>query len=655
MQTALYARELLLTMSENKQYINQQLFMDQEDNQEGIQSQDTMQEGISAALSAKFSSALDDETNEVPFLDPNSDTQNLSSTIFNGIDLSKPVVYDAFLDEIILLLQRCTSYWRMIIGKSLSMNILSSSTIPSISSLEYSLKEHHQLFDAVKEIGNKYSALENSYIQSGINKAIILEEMIDDGIQGASIDLTDIHIPVSTTSNPNPIINDTINDLHKQYNTTTTGKGALLSTFVEDTFYVLQKAAKRALASGNAEVTAAVLNSIVATIQERIGNELELRFRLALATEPNEITKVSNTMTSIQIDCYNTIRNNVMVSSAVRNAPHYITEYATIGCTNNQGLIKTDNNLSSNEVFSSPNKGSNTMVFRSPNDPSGSALAISTPPTGTSTSSSSSSSFGGRQGLKFTEEIAIICLICNNLQLAAECTIRLQKLIENEIYQIFQDTKELQKVRNSLNGLQDCVIQLRKLLETSLSTVVTRLTPRLRSALNMFEGASSLIQYELNENTFNINSTSNTTLNAFITEFLPTLGTILGPYQYGLTPSLAYHLINKIIIYINKQLEPRLRRKRFNQFGGLQLDNDIRLLINFFYLRIPYQYIRNKFLRLLQFSQLINMEIPQEIYEYWGNNNNQNIIPWEYSAEEVKTILLLRSDFVPSEIHQLQL
>jgi hypothetical protein len=61
-----------------------------------------------------------------------------------------------------------------------------------------------------------------------------------------------------------------------------------------------------------------------------------------------------------------------------------------------------------------------------------------------------------------------------------------------------------------------------------VSVLLTRLTPRLRTALNVFEGQSSLIQYELSEEAF---AAGEEGYNAFSTEFLPVLSSILAPYQ----------------------------------------------------------------------------------------------------------------------------
>lgn len=236
--------------------------------------------------------------------------------------------------------------------------------------------------------------------------------------------------------------------------------------------------------------------------------------------------------------------------------------------------------------------------------------------------------------------------------------------------------RELSKLRASLSGLVDVSTALRKQLDGGVSALATRLTPRLRSALNVFEGASSLIQYELTEEAFANTQASDDAItpgavsaNAFTAEFLPVLAAVLAPYQYSLTPSLAIALVTKVAVYVAKQLEPRIRRKRFNQLGGIQFDADMRALAAFFAARSSRR-VRDKFARLLHMAALLNLDAPAEIPAYIVASSNpaapsggssgsgggsSGIAGWQLSAEEVKAVASLRSDWAPADIARLQL
>ena len=122
--------------------------------------------------------------------------------------------------------------------------------------------------------------------------------------------------------------------------------------------------------------------------------------------------------------------------------------------------------------------------------------------------------------------------------------------------------------------------------------------------------------------------------------------------QYALTPALANAVLTKVATFVAKQLEPRIRRKRINQLGGLQFDSDMRALTGFFALRSGRR-IRSRFTRLLQMAQLLTLESPTEVLEYWGPNSG--VVPWELSADEVRSTLALRTDFLPHEIARLKL
>lgn len=122
--------------------------------------------------------------------------------------------------------------------------------------------------------------------------------------------------------------------------------------------------------------------------------------------------------------------------------------------------------------------------------------------------------------------------------------------------------------------------------------------------------------------------------------------------QYALTPALAHAVLTKVATYVAKQLEPRIRRKRVNQLGGLQFDSDMRALASFFAVRSGRR-IRARFARLLQMAQLLTLETPAEVLEYWGPN--AGVVPWELSAEEVRSTLALRTDFSPQDVMRLRL
>lgn len=685
LHAALVAREVLLSTADNPAAMKAQSASWMDDQAAQHEHGDDTR-GISAAKVSRYLAALEDDRNDAPFGALPADSTTTST--INGADLSSPMVYDTFLDETALILQRCASYWRLVLGRAGEADAgagrssaSEAAAVVTPREVEAAVRSAHKLLDAVAELGSKYSALEGAYVLSGIGKALALEEVMEQGAQGASVNLMDPSLPVGPPLPGHPAASPRPGSSDQQGNSHSLGGGALVSTAVEDAFFVFQKAARRAFAAGNADAAASVVNAIVIALQERLSAELETRFKLALADQA-ELQKAAAAMTPTQADRANAMRAALMSSLPVKTASSYIAEYQTMGLPASAGG-RPGGDRGAGAGSNAPDPGFATPGKSGASSGAGGAAGgrrgnladgasgggSSTPGVGDGGGGSSSASVRGTA--KLTEEIAAACLALNNLQLAAECSLRLQSFLQDEAAATFQDVKEAAKVRTSLASLADCTASFRRSLDNSISTLVSRLTPRLRSAMNVFEGASSLIQYEMSESAFDASSGEG--VNAFTTEFLPVLASILAPYQFALTPSLAVAVVTKVASYLSKQLEPRIKRKRFNQLGGLQFDGDMRALLAFFVCRASRR-VRDKFVRLMQMGQVLNLETPDEIMEYWTPSAGSTSIAssssasgagggvsagmgmvWELSADEVKATLGLRVDFSPADIQNLSL
>ena len=216
------------------------------------------------------------------------------------------------------------------------------------------------------------------------------------------------------------------------------------------------------------------------------------------------------------------------------------------------------------------------------------------------------------------------------------------------------------KVRSCLASLVDVAAALRRLQDAGVATLCARLTPRLRSATNAFEGGASLVSYELTEEAFGAAAEGSHA--PFAAEFLPVLASIVAPYRYALTPALSAAVAVKTASYVAKQLESRVRRKRFNQLGALQFDTDVRALAAFFAERASRR-VREKFTRLRQIARLLTAEAPAEVLEWWGagaggrggDGGGDGGVPWELSPEEIRGVLALRVEFSPADVAALKL
>jgi len=104
--------------------------------------------------------------------------------------------------------------------------------------------------------------------------------------------------------------------------------------------------------------------------------------------------------------------------------------------------------------------------------------------------------------------------------------------------------------------------------------------------------------------------------------------------------------------YLIKFMEKTILQKQFTQFGGLQFDKDLRMIINFF-TSITQKTVRGEFVRLIQMSTLLNLERVGEVLDIWGENSGQ--MTWRLAPSEVRRVLSRRIGFEGEEIAALKL
>ncbi|CAJ1359243.1 unnamed protein product [Effrenium voratum] len=92
-----------------------------------------------------------------------------------------------------------------------------------------------------------------------------------------------------------------------------------------------------------------------------------------------------------------------------------------------------------------------------------------------------------------------------------------------------------------------------------------------------------------------------------------------------------------------KRLEKAALSKRFSLFGALQFESDVRAICSFF-TSVSEQALRHKFARLFEMSSLLNLESVDELRELCSE-----LKTWRLTDEEVRKLLLSRSDFEATE------
>ena len=86
--------------------------------------------------------------------------------------------------------------------------------------------------------------------------------------------------------------------------------------------------------------------------------------------------------------------------------------------------------------------------------------------------------------------------------------------------------------------------------------------------------------------------------------------------------------------------------------GALQLDQDVRGLVNFFTNAATFS-VRSSFARLNQICTVLTLDELDDIHHYWGGNVGR--LKWRLQAAEARQLLKLRTDFDKEAVRTLVL
>jgi hypothetical protein len=124
----------------------------------------------------------------------------------------------------------------------------------------------------------------------------------------------------------------------------------------------------------------------------------------------------------------------------------------------------------------------------------------------------------------------------------------------------------------------------------------------------------------------------------------------LAPVLPCLTETNVAVFVGSVVDHLVNRLELLVLKRSYSFWGGLQLDKDVRQLSAYFS-RSSQHTVRDKMARLVQMANILQLERPSEILDYWGDGNEV----WRLSADEVRRVLALRADFQAKDISNLRL
>lgn len=170
------------------------------------------------------------------------------------------------------------------------------------------------------------------------------------------------------------------------------------------------------------------------------------------------------------------------------------------------------------------------------------------------------------------------------------------------------------------------------------------MTPRIRPVLD----SVGTISYELTDAEYEENEMND----PWVQKLLHAVETNIVWLQSAMTSNNYDSLVHLIIDFIVKRLEVIMMQKKFSQLGGLQLDREVRALVNHFS-EMTQRPVRDKFARLSQMTTILNFERVSEILDFWGENAGH--MTWLLTPAEVRRVLGLRTDFKAEAIAALRL
>ncbi|CAL5020434.1 unnamed protein product [Urochloa decumbens] len=248
---------------------------------------------------------------------------------------------------------------------------------------------------------------------------------------------------------------------------------------------------------------------------------------------------------------------------------------------------------------------------------------------------------GGVGVQKTGEEIATAL---NNMDISSEYVLKLRHEIEDLCAEVFHAPADREKIKSILSELGEISASFKKILHSGMEHLVASVAPRIRPVLDTV----ATVSYELDDAEYGENEVND----PWVQKLILAVNTNVAWLQPVMTSNNYDSFVHLIIDFIVKRLEVIMMQKRFSQLGGLQLDKEVRSLINHFS-EMSQRPVRDKFSRLSQMSTILNFERVSEILDFWGDNAGH--LTWLLTPAEVRRVLGLRIDFRPEAIAALRL
>jgi hypothetical protein len=230
----------------------------------------------------------------------------------------------------------------------------------------------------------------------------------------------------------------------------------------------------------------------------------------------------------------------------------------------------------------------------------------------------------------------------NNLSVSEQHLSTLREHLLTEFSAGFGDAADSAVLELGFSELAETGHAFNKVVTKGMTVLLNTLKPRLNPLVDSFLE----VEYAIVERDFRARDLEDPWMaplvRALEAELAPVLPCLMETNVAVFVGSVVDHLVNRLELLVLK--------RSYSFWGGLQLDKDVRQLSAYFS-RSSQHTVRDKMARLVQMANILQLERPSEILDYWGDGNEV----WRLSADEVRRVLALRADFQAKDISNLKL
>jgi len=231
----------------------------------------------------------------------------------------------------------------------------------------------------------------------------------------------------------------------------------------------------------------------------------------------------------------------------------------------------------------------------------------------------------------------------NNAEVSGIYISKLKEAMEQGFDANFNnDESQRERVEPLFHELGDTASALNKIVEGGQDGLFSTVQPRIAAFVESLQA----VNFELSE----AEQARNEAEDPFVQALITGLDETIKATQKVLTPNNTEAIVQRTLSSVTSRFEAVTLKKRFNQLGGLQFDKDVRALREYFK-QISSTAVRDKFTRLTQIASIVSLERVEEIELYWDSGG----MTWRLTAEEVRKVLSLRTDFTADAIAKIAL